>query len=240
MFSRAEESELEVGPDGHQDVTCKAGIKRIGHQDAVCAGGICVRIGVGPIQAVKPTFSATAGPRDGGVPSQARAGCPFAAAHSGKVKQAPVWHSHCRRPDYFLEQYTASVSTGSWERGHTPRGDSLYKEESPEVQTPGKKVLKKSWNDSNASIHRPIERSRQALPSERVGSGKGAPKHQTDNPSKVNRSTSQKDIASNDHGLSTAGCLVPQVQMTQVPTPKRLRGRKSRTVVLSIMEKVHQ
>ena len=73
----------------------------------------CVRIGLCPIQAVKPTFSATAGARDGGVPSQARAGCPFAAAHSGKVRQAPVWHSHCRRPDYFLEQYTASVSTES-------------------------------------------------------------------------------------------------------------------------------
>ena len=105
----------------------------------VSANELCVRIGVGPIQAVKPTFSATAGARDGGVPSQARAGCPFAAAHSGWIRRAPVWHSHCRRPDYFLEQYTASVSTVSWERGHTPRGDSLYKEESPEVQTPGKK-----------------------------------------------------------------------------------------------------
>ena len=38
----------------------------------------------------------------------------------------------------------------------------------------------------------------------------------------------------------TADRLESLVRWSEVPTPKRLRGRKSRTVVLSIKEKVHK
>ena len=170
------------------------------------------------------------GARKGEVPSRAHGGCPFGRCPQRLEQSSTVWHSHCRRPDYFLEQYTASVSTVFREREHTPRGDSLYKEESPEVHTPGKKrVLQKVRDRSRMQVTIKRKSQSQALPSRRVGA-REASTNQADRNKSIKTINESKEHQQTVQQSCTADRLESQVRWSEVPTPKRLRGLKPRTV----------